>query len=51
MHPLMEGYQVRRLFYWLNTLLIHVHYLKDQHYVSATDDLAKQLTKMFSEGD
>ncbi|MCK4590831.1 MAG: fructosamine kinase family protein, partial [Candidatus Latescibacteria bacterium] len=27
-HPLMEGYEVRRLFYWLNTLLIHVHYFK-----------------------
>jgi len=46
-HPLVEGYEMRRLFYWLNTLLIHVHYFKEQYYVSATENLTKQLAKMF----
>ena len=46
-HPLMEGYEVRRLFYWLNTLLIHVHYFRERYYVSATEDLTRRLARMF----
>jgi fructosamine-3-kinase len=38
-HPRLEGYERRRMVYWLNTLLIHVWYFKESHYVRATEEL------------
>lgn len=31
-HPLRPGYEMRRLFYWLDTYMIHVWLFGDQHY-------------------
>lgn len=50
-HPLIEDYELRRPFYWLNTLLIHVHYFKEKYYVLATENLAKQLARTFLQGE
>jgi len=39
--PLREGYPVRRLYYWLNTLLLHVWLFGDAHYVGRTERLTE----------
>lgn len=46
-HPLREGYQLRRLFYWLNTLLIHVWVFRTERYARATRQLLSQLSDAF----
>ena len=47
-HPFLEGYEVRRMVYWLHTLLVHVFCFKTQNYVSATERLARQLAGFFT---
>lgn len=47
-HPLLEGYEVRRMVYWLNTLLVHVFCFKTQNYISETERLAGQLARIFA---
>ena len=42
-HDIAEGYEHRRLFYWLNTLLLHVRAFKTDHYASAATDLIQRL--------
>jgi fructosamine-3-kinase len=37
---LRPGYEYRRLFYWLNTALIHVGYFGDSHYCDFTAQTA-----------
>ena len=38
-----EGYELRRIFYWLNTLLLHVRAFKTDHYASSATDLIRRL--------
>jgi fructosamine-3-kinase len=38
-----EGYELRRLFYWLNTLLLHVRAFKTAYYAQAATDLIRRL--------
>ncbi|HJN18366.1 MAG TPA: fructosamine kinase family protein [Armatimonadota bacterium] len=42
-HQITEGYELRRMFYWLNTLLLHVRAFKTDHYASAATDLVRRL--------
>jgi fructosamine-3-kinase len=42
-HDVAEGYELRRLFYWLNTLLQHVRAFKTDTYAEATSQLARRL--------
>ncbi len=44
-HVVEDVYEVRRLFYWLHTLLIHVRAFKTDYYRSATVSLVNQLTR------
>ncbi len=44
-HPLAPGYEHRRLFYWLNTLLLHVWCFRAEHYARATTDLTRRLAR------
>lgn len=39
--PLRDGYAVRRLYYWLNTLLLHVWLFGDEGYVLRTERIAE----------
>jgi len=41
--PLAEGYDTRRLFYWLHTLLLHVRAFKTMYYAQAATDLIRRL--------
>jgi fructosamine-3-kinase len=43
--PLREGYEVRRLYYWLNTLLLHVWIFGEEHYVARTERIAEELAR------
>lgn len=42
-HPYLDGYERRRMVYWLATLLIHVRSFKADHYVRATEELVSQI--------
>ena len=35
--PMREGYELRRLFYWLHTYLVHVWYFKTENYKNLTE--------------
>jgi fructosamine-3-kinase len=41
--PERDGYSVRRLCYWLNTMLLHVHVFGDAHYVRRTGSILRAL--------
>ena len=41
--PPREGYERRRLLYWLNTMMIHVKVFGDAHYVRNTEQLAEAI--------
>ncbi len=43
--PERDGYEVRRLYYWLNTLLLHVHVFGDAAYVRQTGRILDALRK------
>jgi len=38
-----DGYESRRLFYWLNTLLLHVRAFRTDYYAQAATDLIRRL--------
>jgi fructosamine-3-kinase len=42
--PVEEGYEFRRLFYWLSTLLLHVRAFKTGYYAHAATDLIRRLS-------
>ncbi|MCX7016384.1 MAG: fructosamine kinase family protein [Candidatus Sumerlaeota bacterium] len=42
-HPIDEGYPLRRPFYWLNTLVQHVNAFKTDNYLRAATDLIDSL--------
>jgi fructosamine-3-kinase len=42
--PVAEGYDLRRLFYWLNTLLLHVRAFRTDYYAQAATDLIRRLS-------
>ncbi len=44
--PLRDGYPVRRLYYWLNTLLLHVWLFGDAHYIQRTERIAEGLRRL-----
>jgi fructosamine-3-kinase len=44
-HELRSGYELRRVIYWLNTMMLHVHYFGDQHYVDNTHRLVAALDR------
>lgn len=41
--PLQPGYELRRLFYWLNTYLIHVWLFGDRHYCELASETARAI--------
>jgi fructosamine-3-kinase len=41
--PLRPGYELRRLYYWLNTYMIHVWYFGDAHYREMTARVAAEI--------
>lgn len=43
--PMRPGYQTRRQYYWLNTLLLHVVCFGHQHYVERVEATAQALEK------
>lgn len=43
--PFRPGYALRRLFYWLNTYLVHVWIFGDQHYREATAAVASAIVR------
>ena len=43
--PLRDGYERRRLIYWLQTMLIHVNIFGDAHYVANTERLADTICR------
>ena len=45
-HTVEPGYELRRLFYWLHTLLIHVRAFNTDYYRTATLQLAEQMAHM-----
>jgi len=45
-NEIREGYELRRLVYWLNTMLIHVRTFGDAHYVRQTEQLSSILTSV-----
>ncbi len=47
---LREGYEQRRLYYWLSTMLRHVELFGDQHFVERTDRIARQLQMWVGSG-
>ncbi len=47
-YQIREGYEIRRLYYWLNTLMLHVWIFKEQHYIMRTERIAKELRKLIS---
>lgn len=42
-HAPRPGYELRRLVYWLNTMMLHVDHFGDAHYVRNTEELARAL--------
>jgi len=42
-HRVDDGYGLRRMFYWLNTLLLHVWCFRTEHYASAAAGLIRRL--------
>ncbi len=49
-HPIEPGYELRRLFYWLHTLLIHVRAFQSDYYRSAAHQLIEQMIRMVRKG-
>jgi fructosamine-3-kinase len=45
-HDLREGFDVRCRIYWLNTMLLHIRYFGDAHYVAASERLARELDRL-----
>jgi len=45
-NPLRNGYEVRRLYYWLNTMLLHVSVFGDKHYVMRTERIAEEIGRI-----
>ncbi len=43
--PLRPGYELRRLYYWLNTYMIHVWYFGDAHYREMTAKVAAAIAR------
>lgn len=43
--PLRSGYELRRLFYWLNTYMIHVWIFGDAHYHEMTAKISSAIVK------
>lgn len=43
--PLRPGYERRRLYYWLNTMMIHVWLFGDSHYRQRTAAIAAQIVQ------
>lgn len=44
-NPLRPGYELRRQYYWLNTMLLHAVCFTDEDYVSRTERVAEELEK------
>ncbi|MBN2308290.1 MAG: fructosamine kinase family protein [Candidatus Hydrogenedentes bacterium] len=44
-NPFRPGYEFRRLFYWLNTYMIHVWIFGDQHYRDMTAAVARAIAQ------
>lgn len=44
--PLREGYEVRRLYYWLDTMLRHVVLFGDQHYADRALRITRELERL-----
>ena len=42
-HPPLDGYDLRKRIYWLNTLLTHVWLFKSQNYIDAAERLISQM--------
>ncbi|MFC1717646.1 fructosamine kinase family protein [Candidatus Poribacteria bacterium] len=49
-NPLRPGYKFRRLFYWLNTYMIHAWLFPDAHYRQMTGQLAEAILQQLSKG-
>ncbi len=47
-NPLRPGYKFRRLFYWLNTYMIHAWLFPDAHYHQMTGQLAEAILQQLS---
>lgn len=48
--PLRDGYERRRLVYWLNTMMVHVNVFGDAHYVHNTERLAEAVCREWQTG-
>lgn len=46
--PVREGYPVRKLYYWLNTMLLHVWIFDDHAYISRTERVATELAALLN---
>jgi fructosamine-3-kinase len=46
LRPLREGFQTRCRIYWLNTMMLHVRYFGDAHYVQACERLAEEVGRL-----
>lgn len=42
-NPLRPGYELRRLYYWLHTMMIHVWLFGDSHYCDRTEAIAAEI--------
>jgi fructosamine-3-kinase len=47
--PMREGYEIRKRYYWLNTMLLHVHLFGDLSYIRHTRKIVDQLTRLWQE--
>ena len=50
-HPLRPGYELRRLFYWLNTHMIHVWLFGDRSYMDRTAEVARKIRSYTTESN
>lgn len=41
--PLRKGYEIRKLYYWLNTMMLHVWFFGDNHYIMQTEKIAEKI--------
>jgi len=45
--PMREGYDIRKRYYWLNTMLLHVHLFGDGVYIRHTRSILDQLARLW----
>ena len=50
-HPLRPGYELRRLFYWLNTHMIHVWLVGDRSYMDRTAEVVRKIRSYTTESN